>query len=335
VQQTHPTGGTAERILAAAGAGKAFHAHLVHGPKGVGKGTFAARVSAALLCGKPGSPCGDCPACTMAAAGTHPDMLVIQPDEAGTVKIKAIRSLLEELSKRSFYGGWRTITIHEAETMTTEAQNCLLKTLEDPPDKACFFLLAVSPEAMLPTIRSRCVPVRMEAMAESELIALLCNAGADAQEAALIAALSERRPGTALELLADKKGEGRLWRIRDSVLGLVLGFKGLGGLPKAQDLFKTLKEDAGYALDCLASFWRDMLLVKCGCGEIAPNTDALPKLARACETFTKSMLNDMIDLVSTAKRQLDANVNYALVIDALFIGASEVMDEQNHRGHPL
>lgn len=318
-------GSVARRIFESAQKGSAFHAYLVTGPKGSGKSRFAMEAGAALLCSEKGKPCGGCASCKMAYSKHHPDFLLIAPDDAGSIRIKQVRFLLEELSRCAFYGGWRAIAIARAETMTSEAQNCLLKTLEEPPQKTCFFLLAASYEVMLPTIRSRCVHVRMEAMDEGALVQLLIKEGADENEARQIARISGGVPGAALELLADKKGDGRLWSVRKGMLELILSFKGLPSLPAAQNHFRSIREDAEFALSCMASFCRDMLMIKAGCEALAENIDALPRLSRTSETFTKGQLGDIIDLILQAKKQLAANVNYALAVDMLFISASEVL----------
>ena len=157
------------------------HALLIHGPRGVGKLALAERIAELLLCEQEKKPCGSCAGCRWYLAGTHPDFRRIEPEalakepppseepveEAPTkrgkpsieIKIDQIRALDDFLNIGSHRGGLRVVLVHPAEDMNPSAQNALLKALEEPPPGVVFLLVSHWPSRLLPTVRSRCVPV--------------------------------------------------------------------------------------------------------------------------------------------------------------------------------
>ena len=144
--------------------GRVPPAILLTGPRGVGKRTLATAVARALLCpdGSGGDACGRCPACHRSGRGLHPDLLVGEPEgPTNTLKIERIRDLVREIDGVPFEASARAILIDDAHTMTEQAQNALLKSLEEPPATSHVFLITPLPQALLPTIRSRCQALRM------------------------------------------------------------------------------------------------------------------------------------------------------------------------------
>lgn len=147
-----------ERLGALLIQGKAPHALLFAGP-GQGAAAQAARhFAASLFCrsAKGGlKSCGICAPCALVAAGTHPDLRWLVPEETGVIKIDAVREVIREAALKPFQELRRVVVIERAESMNEHAQNALLKTLEEPPGPAHFILLSESPEQLLPTVRSR------------------------------------------------------------------------------------------------------------------------------------------------------------------------------------
>ncbi|MFM8914957.1 MAG: DNA polymerase III subunit, partial [Candidatus Limnocylindrus sp.] len=152
------------------------HALLIVGPRGAGAGTLARDAVATLMCGDPvdGGPCGACRACRLIASGSHTDLVVISPEgDSNTIKIDQIRSLITGLALFSVEGGRRIALIESADLMNEEAQNALLKTLEEPPSRTHVILAAAEDSRLMPTIRSRCAVIRIglpDAKQASELL---------------------------------------------------------------------------------------------------------------------------------------------------------------------
>ncbi|MGY6565351.1 MAG: DNA polymerase III subunit delta' [Halomonadaceae bacterium] len=146
------------QFLALHGSGRLPHALLLSGPRGVGKQRFAEALLGYLLCASPGeTACGQCHGCHMLAAGYHPDLLRVSPEDGKRqIRIDPIREVNAFVSQTAQQGGHRVIVLSPAEAMNVAAANALLKSLEEPGARTQFLLLADVPSRMLATIRSRC-----------------------------------------------------------------------------------------------------------------------------------------------------------------------------------
>jgi DNA polymerase-3 subunit delta' len=168
----------AERFATAAAQGRVGGSYLFIGPSGVGKSTFARGLAKALLCQRPRPglvACDACASCVQAEAGSHPDIDVVQkPVDRASIPIEAFvgdadhrmrEGLCWRVKLRPALGGRKAAIILDADTMLEEAANCLLKTLEEPPDDAVIILVGEALERQLPTIRSRCQIIRFKPLA--------------------------------------------------------------------------------------------------------------------------------------------------------------------------
>jgi DNA polymerase-3 subunit delta' len=220
------------------------HAYLFVGPEGVGKRLFALELARALLCERapPGEleACGQCEACILFAAGTHPDFfLVAKPEGANELPIDVLRELCQAFGLKPARGKSKIAVIDDADDFNEEAANCFLKTLEEPPPHSLFMLLGTSLERQLPTIRSRCQIIRFAPLADKLVAGILGKQGvSDPQAAARLVRLAAGSPGQALAL-----AEPALWQFRGKLLqGLVQPRIDTVGLAKA---FVEFVEDAG------------------------------------------------------------------------------------------
>lgn len=223
-----PAATTAASALLAAGVP---HALLLAGPAGVGKTTLALDLAAGLLCVNPDRairPCRTCRGCRSVEHGNHPDVHRLAPVGAGAVipigggETRGVRDLVGELALLPVEGGARVAIVEAAERMTEDAQSALLKTLEEPPNGTVVILCSEDDERLLPTIRSRCIRVRLGPVGRRALEDLLVERGvADAPTAARLGRLSGGRPGVAI-LLAGAPDAIRLHgEISRSILDLL------------------------------------------------------------------------------------------------------------------
>ena len=153
---------------------------LFAGPAGVGKKRAALAVAEAINCTSPKSSeglerdaCGACPSCRRIARGVHPDVIVIEPGDTGSIKIEGVRDVIREAGRRPFEARRRVVIINEADALTAEAQSALLKTLEEPPPSSIFLLVSSLPDALLTTVRSRCPRLRFGPLTPGEVAAAL------------------------------------------------------------------------------------------------------------------------------------------------------------------
>ena len=216
-------------LAARAAHGTLPHALLLCGPAGLGKRALADAFVRARLCDTPrdGHACGECRACKLLAAGTHPDRLLVTlevNEKTGKLRreilIDQIRALSARLALASQLGGWQIAVIDPAEAMTGAAQNALLKTLEEPSAASLIMLVTDQPWRLVPTIRSRCQRIDFAVPPRAEALAWLAARGIDNADAPLTAAGGN--PGQAW-LLVEQGGMQRRQEVARDLLALAAG----------------------------------------------------------------------------------------------------------------
>jgi DNA polymerase III delta' subunit len=243
--------------------GRAPHAVLFTGPGSVGKTTLAMDLAAGLLCNDPdpgARPCRDCRGCRQVASGNHPDLHRLAPEgPGGQIRIgKAsdpeqgtVRHIIGELSLLPVEGGARVVVIEQAHRLNDDAQNALLKMLEEPPAGVTIVLCADDEECLLPTVRSRTVRVRLGAVGGREIENWLGELGvADAPRAARLARLADGRPGLALAYAHSADAE----RLRGEIARGIVDMLSQGRQPRLAAV-RELMKSAG-ALDGALDEWR-------------------------------------------------------------------------------
>ena len=149
--------------------GKMSHFYLISGPSGSGRHTLADLIAAAMLCREPDGPCGVCRSCRKLSSKNHPDYIVIDDPEKKTVPVDLIRQARSDLFIRPNEGEKKIYLFPRAQDMGIPGQNALLKVLEEPPPYGVFLLIADNPDKLLPTVRSRCVELKLRALPETLL----------------------------------------------------------------------------------------------------------------------------------------------------------------------
>ncbi|MBV5305455.1 MAG: DNA polymerase III subunit delta' [Desulfobulbaceae bacterium] len=312
--------------------GQLAHAYLFRGPDGVGKQLFARSLAAAVNCRQrqafssdPGAsdwaslPCGRCSSCVKYSSGNHPDFMVISP-EKGTIKIDRIREMIQALSYPPYESASRVVLIEDIHTMRPEAANCLLKTLEEPPDKNLLILTASASREILTTISSRCQMVPFFSLREEDTTQVLMrvNPELEAETARLLARLSEGCPGQALVLYRSEMIA--IWR---QVVALVSdpqkdSNRDVGLLLQAAETMAALKEDL-LPLFGLLRIWLRDLLVAGFSGQTGEQRDAidggLPEIQQ--KRWNSRQLFDKLQAIDQAEKELGRNCNRNLVCEVL------------------
>ncbi len=176
-------------------------AYLFTGPESVGKTAFAKRFAAGLLCLQSGEHDADCRSCRLALALTHPDLTVVEPEGATSIGVDQARSLVGRASMAPIESSRTVFLLPEASSMTDQASNALLKTLEEPLAQVTFLLIAESEDDFPATVGSRCRTIHMGRVPTPELVQALIHRGVADDMAESVAAVAGGRPGLALSLM--------------------------------------------------------------------------------------------------------------------------------------
>jgi DNA polymerase-3 subunit delta' len=246
------------------------HAVILAGEEGSGKMALASAFANTLVCRNRQEengrlePCGTCRDCLQAKAGSHPDINVVTPakvPESGKTPVLGVddvRRFRADVQIKPYQSDWKIYIVPHAERMTPQAQNALLKTLEEPPAYAVILLLADSLTGFLPTVLSRCIALRMKPTPEAELTKVLMErCGADLQSAKIAGRLSGGNAGRAMSLLQDEEAAA----FRQQAVAF------LRDLPR-QDAFQIhqfaadLGTNAPVFLDLASCWYRDIAVLK-------------------------------------------------------------------------
>lgn len=239
--------------------GRIVHAQIFAGPEGTGKHSAAVYVSQALNCTASGQrPCGVCPSCLRFRDGNAPDLIEVrrEPDKS-VIPVDAIRDMIGKVSL-SPEGRCKCVIINEAERMAAPAQNALLKTLEDAPEYAVFYLLTRAYTSLLPTIRSRCQLLRFPPLSLRETEQALIDAGIDASVAHKAAPLSFGSIGKALAISRDSAYLSDV----DELEVLFKRFKSVSDIPFVAPEFSKFKKHPQRMLEILEESAEELMLDK-------------------------------------------------------------------------
>ena len=282
-----------ENLSAAKRKGRMSHFYLLSGPRGSGKHTLADLIAAAMLCSEPDAPCGVCRSCRKVLGGNHPDYITIDDPSKKTVPVDLIREARADIFVRPNEGEKKIYLFPRAQDMGIPGQNALLKVLEEPPPYGVFLLLTDNPEKLLPTVRSRCVELKLRALPEALLRKTLAAEFPDAGDDRIAAAIM--RSGGYLGQARELLGGG----------GLSENGKNFAAAYAARDTFalqKLLTPMEKWKRDTLIPAlqeWLELLeqalLVRSGMSAVTPEAAAIgtarsPRdLMRCCGSLKKAM----------------------------------------------
>ena len=304
------------------------HAYLFSGPPGLGRRTLALRLAQALNCPQPVAPaesCGKCKTCQQIERMQYPDLAVIQAEkEGGTLKVEQIRSVRQSLVLKPYQGKYRVALFLRFQEANANAQNALLKTLEEAPAHVILILTADTPEQLLPTIVSRCEVLRLRPLPVEMVEADLKERGSDEKAARLLAHISGGRPGYALRLMQDKETlKFRAQRLED--LQRLLKSTRRERFAYAEKLTDRKKKDAEAeerfreTLLLWLSFWRDVMLSTSGSGTPLTNVDRLAEIKALAGKVSLAEARRLVEVVEETIDKLERNVNARLLAEVLLL----------------
>ena len=290
-------------------------AYLFLGPAGVGKKLTALALARALNCAEGGSDfCDHCPACRKIARGVHPDVLLLEAEQGAKIKIEQVRRLQEEIAYKPFEGRWKVWIIDQAQELTAQAANCLLKTLEEPPGHSLLILIAPGSGALLATVVSRCQHVRFSRLSVGVVRELLQEQGITGRDLQLGSALAQGGLSG-----IDREFLQRFQQQRELMLE-TLERGGISGVFALADKLDKQKEEIEGVLASLNFWYRDLLLLKLDlAADLLVNGDKLPRLRQQAEALEFSCIQERLQSIQQALSELRYNANPRLVLENVLL----------------
>jgi DNA polymerase III subunit delta' len=298
------------------------HAYLLVGPRHVGKGTLALNLAQALNCDGPEVPCGQCRSCRRILDGKHADVTIIGLGSGTEIGIDDIRGLQRLANLPPYEGKCKVFIIDEAEYLSTEAANALLKVLEEPPQKVVWLLLAAEEQRLLPTIISRCQRLELKPVPSERAQDVLINSyNIDAEKARLLTRLCHGCFGWALSALtSDDILEQRARRITSlfSLLTADLGQR----FAYAQEMASQFSQDrraGAEVMETWLDWWHDLMLIKGGCREAIINADCEVALEKQARALSLSEIKEFLANLCLLQEEITNNVNPRLAMEWLML----------------
>ncbi len=296
------------------------HAYIFEGPDGIGRRETALSFTAMLMCESELAPCGTCKSCQLLAEGSHPDFLEIYSQEK-SISVDEVRNILKGLVIRPLYSRYKVIIINDADSMTVQAQNALLKSLEEPPPYVIFILTVESAAAVTPTVKSRCQRVLFDKLGSEEIYGILEGKhGPRKPEWDFIVSYSDGVVGTALELV---EAPGFM-ELRNEVLHAVNDLlKVNSDVFKIYDLFEKNNDRVDFILRIMLMYFRDILIYNQTSNyNILINSDKKDMIIGNADLKLSSLFK-CINAVWSAKRGLEYNANFQLAIEVMLMKIKE------------
>ena len=301
------------------------HAYILNGERGSGKKMVAQLVAMTLQCERGGAePCNECHSCRQALSGNHPDIIRVVHEKTNTISVEEVRvQINNDIMIRPYNGKYKIYIVPDADMMTVQAQNALLKTIEEPPEYAVIFLLTENAESLLPTILSRCVMLKIKNVKDALIKKYLMEQmQIPDYKADVCTAFAQGNMGRAIMLATSEHFN----EIKEETLQMMKYIKDM----ELPELLKALKSLSSYKvevddiLDLISVWYRDVLLYKATKdinGVIF--SDQMKYIKESANTSSYEGIETILKALEKAKTRLKANVNFELVMELLLLTIKE------------
>lgn len=286
---------------------------------------LASAFAMALQCEKHGTdPCMECDSCKRALSKNHPDIITITHEKPNSIGIEDIRiQLIDDVSIKPYTGPYKIYILNEAEKLTLQAQNALLKTIEEPPAYAVILLLTTNADAFLQTIRSRCVMLDIKPVSDEKIREFLMKKRqVPDYKAEVCAAFARGNVGRAVALASSE----RFNELKDVTVSLLRRLGDIRRYDILQEIkpLNDFKDDIREFFDLVLFWYRDVLLYKAaGSEEQLIFREQALEIRRQAEKSTYHGLQQILEAIETADRRIRANVNFDLTMELLAMTIKE------------
>ena len=304
---------------------KVSHAYILDGEEGAGKMMLARAFAQTLQCERGGTePCGECHSCKQALSGNQPDIIMVGHEKPASIGVEDIRGqLCGDIQIKPYSSPYKIYIVDEAEKMTVQAQNALLKTIEEPPAYGVILLLTTNADAFLPTILSRCVTLKLRPV-KSEVIRayLMEKYQIPDYQADVCTAFARGNVGKA-ERLAQSE---QFAELKDHLIHLLRHLRDMEiyELTEAVRSASEYKAEIGDYLDLMALWFRDVLLFK-ATRQIdgLVFAEEIGDISAQAQKSSYEGLERILKALEKAKVRLKANVNFELTMELLMLTIKE------------
>ena len=303
------------------------HAYILNGERGSGKKLLANLFAMSLQCenrDEDGDACGKCRSCRQAAGGNQPDIIRIMHEKPNTISVDDIRTQINnDIVIKPYSSKYKIYIIPEADLMSAQAQNALLKTIEEPPEYAVIMLLTENAEALLPTIRSRCVMMKLRNI-KDQLVKkyLMEQMEIPDYKADVCVAFAQGNMGKAIMLATSEYFN----EIKEEVVHLLRNIDEMN-VSELMDAVKkcmTYKMEINDYLDMIAIWYRDVLIYKATKNvDRVVFSDQLRYIKARASKSSYEGIENILDAIEKAKARLKANVNFELTMELLLLTIKE------------
>ena len=304
---------------------KISHAYIINGERSSGKEFIAGVFAQALQCETEGvEPCNECHSCKQAVSGNHPDIIRVTHEKPNTIGVEDIRMKINnDIGIKPYSGPYKIYIMNEGEKMTAQAQNALLKTIEEPPAYAVILILTTNLDVLLPTVLSRCVVLDMKPVPD-DLVKkyLMEDLKIPEYKADVCVAFARGNVGKAKALAASEEFDN----IKNEAVTLLKYIREM----EISDIVTAIRKISEYKmeindyLDILAVWYRDVLLFKAT--KDANHLifrDEIQYIRKIADQSTYEGIEIIIDALEKAKLRLQSNVNFDLTMELLLLTIKE------------
>lgn len=299
--------------------GKVSHSYIFTGRPGSGKKLLATTYAMTLQCEAGGTePCQKCDSCKKALGKNHPDIIMVNHEKPGTISIDEIREqVIHDVAIKPYSSPHKIYIIPDAEMMTVQAQNALLKTIEEPPEYAVIMLLTSNVDALLPTIQSRCVTINTKPISKEEIAGyLVSHLSMEREQAEIAAGFCQGNMGKAIRFANSKDFQ----EMKEDTLHLLKNIEHMD-ISEIVDSIRIFSQKKGMIddyLDLMLLWYRDVLMFKVTKdANLLLYRDQFHDISHQASVHTYESIENILQAIDKAKVRLGANVNFEVTMELM------------------